>query len=133
MSRLKARILEIESVENLNIVKFSFNSTILTMMSLDLSENMVVGRDVYLVLKPTHIVIAKEFSGLVSFSNKMEAIVESVENGKLLSCVKLLVDGVVIESIITLESAKEMNLKIGDRVTAMLKASELSIAEVIDV
>lgn len=133
MSRLKARILEIESVENLNIVKFSFNSTILTMMSLDLSENMVVGRDVYLVLKPTHIVIAKEFSGLVSFSNKMEAIVESVENGKLLSCVKLLVDGVVIESIITLESAKEMNLKIGDGVTAMLKASELSIAEVIDV
>ena len=133
MSRLKARILEIESVENLNIVKFSFNSTILTMMSLDLSKNMVVGRDVYLVLKPTHIVIAKEFSGLVSFSNKMEAIVESVENGKLLSCVKLLVDGVVIESIITLESAKEMNLRIGDRVTAMLKASELSIAEVIDV
>jgi len=133
VSRLKARILEIESVENLNIVKFSFNSTILTMMSLDLSKNMVVGRDVYLVLKPTHIVIAKEFSGLVSFSNKMEAIVESVENGKLLSCVKLLVDGVVIESIITLESAKEMNLRIGDRVTAMLKASELSIAEVIDV
>ena len=50
----------------------------------------------------------------------------------VLSSVKLLVNGVIFESIITRELALEMELKAGDKVLAMIKANDLSIQEVIN-
>jgi len=132
MNRLKAKVTEIQNIDNLNIVKFNFNSTQLTMMSLNLNKNIKVGKDVYLTLNPNHIALAKEFSGMLSFANKIDAIIHSCENGKLLSSIKLLVGDTILEAIITMESSRRMELKNGDNITIMIKASELSIAEFID-
>ena len=132
MSQIKASIIQIDSVENLNIVTFYFNGVVLKMMSLDLSDDIQVGKKVTLAVKPSHIAIAKEFSGMVSYSNQLKATIESCNNGKLLSSIKLLTGDVILESIITSESVLKMDLKVGDEVTAMIKASELSIVEVLD-
>ena len=132
MSKIKAIITRIDSVESLNIVTFDFYGTILKMMSLDLSEEIEVGRKVTLAVKPSHIAIAKEFSGMVSYSNQLKATIHSCDNGKLLSSIKLRIEDVMLESIITLESVLKMDLKAGDEVTAMIKASELSIVDVLD-
>ncbi len=127
MSRLAATIISIETVENLNIVKFDFNDTILTMMSLDLNDKIKIGTKVNLSLKPTHVAIAKDFNGIVSYSNQIKTTIKYIDNGKLLSSIKLGIDDTVIESIITAESSKKMDLKIGDSATALIKASEISI------
>ena len=127
MSRLTATIKSIDTVENLNIVKFDFNDTILTMMSLDLNDNIKIGIKVNLSLKPTHVAIAKDFNGIVSYSNQIKTTIKYIDNGKLLSSIKLGIDDTVIESIITAESSKKMDLKIGDSATALIKASEISI------
>jgi len=127
MSRLTATIKSIDTVENLNIVKFDFNDTVLTMMSLDLNDNIKVGTKVNLSLKPTHVAIAKDFNGIVSYSNQIKTTIKYIDNGKLLSSIKLGIDDTVIESIITAESSKKMDLKIGDSATALIKASEISI------
>jgi len=132
MSKIKAIITRIESVESLNIVTFDFYGTMLKMMSLDLSEEIEVGRKVTLAVKPSHIAIAKEFSGMVSYSNQLKATIHSCDNGKLLSSIKLRIEDVMLESIITLESVLKMDLKAGDEITAMIKASELSIVDVLD-
>jgi len=132
MSSFIAKIKDIESVDGLNIVKFDFSNYVLSMMSLDLSENIRVGKRVRLGVKPTHIAIAKEFSGEISYSNQLNAKIEDIEIGELLSSIKLDVDGVSFESIITKNSAMKMNLKLGDEVTLFIKASELSILEVYD-
>ncbi|RLA76685.1 MAG: transporter [Epsilonproteobacteria bacterium] len=132
MSMINASIIEIQSVDNLNIVSFDFSGTTLKMMSLDLSDEMQVGRKVILNVKPFHITIVKEFYGEISYSNKLNAVVQSYENGELLSSVKLLVNGVVFESIITKELVLEMELKIGDNVIVMIKASDLFIQEIAD-
>lgn len=132
MSQIKAIITCIDSVESLNIVTFDFHGTALKMMSLDLSEEIGVGRKVILAVKPSHIAIAKEFSGIVSYSNQLKATIHSCDNGKLLSSIKLRIEDVMLESIITLDSVLKMDLKAGDEVTAMIKASELSIVEVLD-
>ncbi|MEA3330746.1 MAG: TOBE domain-containing protein [Campylobacterota bacterium] len=132
MSQIVARVREIESVDNLNIVKFDFYKEQLTMMSLELNDNIKIGTKVKLGIKSTHIVIAKSFSGIISYSNQIKAKIVSCENGKLLSSIKLLVEGVILESIITRESSKTMDLKVGDDVTLMIKASELSIVEILD-
>jgi len=102
------------------------------MMSLDLKDEMQVGREVSLNVKPFHITVVKDFYGDISYSNRLDAVVKSCENGELLSSVKLSVNGVVLESIITKELALEMELKAGDKVLAMIKANDLSIQEVIN-
>jgi len=131
MSQIKAVITQIETVDNLNIVKFDFKGHSLTMMSLDLNNDISVGKEVILGIKPTHIAIGKDFSGLVSYANQINAKIISCTHGKLLSSIKLSVDDVVLESIITFESVLRMDLKIDDDVTMMLKASELSILKVL--
>ena len=132
MSIINATITEIKSVDNLNIVSFDFSGTLLKMMSLDLNDEMKVGRIVKLNVKPFHITIVKEFYGSISYSNKLNAVVKSCENGELLSSVKLLVNGVILESIITKELAVQMKLKAGDSVIAMIKANDLFIQEVMN-
>ena len=131
MSQIKAVITQIDTVDNLNIVKFDFQGHSLTMMSLGLNNEISVGKEVILGIKPTHIAIGKDFSGLVSYGNQIKATIISCENGKLLSSIKLSVKDIVLESIITVESALKMNLKVNDDVTMMLKASELSILKVL--
>lgn len=131
MNTIIAQVKEIKSVENLNIVKFDFNSKTLSMMSLELPSNVKVGAKVKLSTKATHIAIAKEFSGDVSYSNQLHAKIIHVDNGELLSNIKLQTDDTVLESIITKDSSVRMNLHVGDEVTAFIKANELSIVEIL--
>ena len=86
---------------------------------------------VKLAIKPTHIAIGKEFSGEVSYSNQLKCTILNIENGELLSSITLKVFDTLLESIITVNSSKRMDLKVGDNVTAFIKASDLSIGEVI--
>ena len=133
MSSIISVVTNIDNIDNLNIVNFEFYGMQLSMMSLDLNENIKVGAKVKLGVNPTHIAIAKDFSGVVSYSNQLKSTIKSIQNGKLLSSIKLSInDEVEIESIITVNSSIKMDLKIGDEVTAFIKASELSILEVID-
>jgi molybdopterin-binding protein len=132
MSKLLALISKIESVDNLNIVSFDFFGTELKMMSLELKSDMKVGKKVLLSMKPTSVAIAKNFTGDISFSNKIKAKIESIDMGELLCNVKLSIASTTFESIITVNSAKKLDLKIDEEVTAFIKASELSISEVLD-
>jgi len=131
MNRFFATVTKIQTKENLNIVNFEFASHKLTMMSLDLDESLRVNSQVTLSVKPTHIALAKEFSGVVSYSNQLAAEIVEVENGELLSSIKLSVGDAKFESIITKDSSTRMNLKVGDMVKIFMKASELSISEIV--
>lgn len=132
MSNLIATIKKISACDSLHIVEFDFFDQTLSMMSLDLADNLKVGTKVKLIAKPSHIAIAKNFSGEVSYSNRLNSTISSIENGKLLSSIQLSFFDTTLESIITLNSSKRMNLQVGDNVTAFIKASELSIGEIID-
>ena len=132
MSKLIATIKKINSIDNLNIVEFEFLGTTLKMMSLDLSSNIQIGKKVRLSVKPTNISIAKNFTGEISLSNQLVAIIQNIENGKLLSSVSLKISDFLLESIITVDSSKRMNLQIGDEVKILIKASNLSIEEVLN-
>jgi len=131
MSNLIASVKDIQKCDSLHIVKFECYSQTLSMMSLDLDEQIKVGSKVKLVVKPSHVAIAKNFSGDVSYSNILKATVLNCENGQLLSSVKLKYFDTTLESIITLNSSKRMNIKSGDEVVAFIKASEISIGEVL--
>ena len=132
MSQFVATIKKINSIDNLNIVEFDFHGLTLKMMSLDLNADVQVGKKVKLSVKPTNISIAKNLVGEISLSNQIVATIENLENGQLLSSVSLKVHNTLLESIITVDSSKRMNLQIGEVVTILIKASNLSIGEVLN-
>jgi molybdopterin-binding protein len=132
MSNIIATVSNIQSCDSLNIVKFDFNGLALSMMSLELNEKIKVGTKVQLTCKSSHIAIAKNFSGEVSYSNKLDSKIISIDNGELLSCVQVQIFDTILESIITVNSSLKMGLKVGDNVTVFIKASELSILEVLN-
>lgn len=131
MSKLIATVSKIESVDNLNIVTFDFLGQSLSMMSLDLKDDIKKNTKVELFIKPSSVAVGRDFSGDISYSNQIKAKIVDIENGELLSSIKLQKSEFILESIITLKSSKRMNLKKGDEVTAFIKASELSILRVL--
>ena len=132
MSNFIATIKKINSVDNLNIVEFDFNGITLKMMSLDLNDDVQIGKKVRLLVKPTNISLAKNLVGEISLSNQIVATIQSLENGQLLTSVILEINDTILESIITVDSSKRMNLQIGESVTILIKASNLSIEEVLN-
>ena len=132
MNKIEAIISQIDNIDNLNIVQFDFLGISLKMMSLDLSENIKVGQKVILIVKSTNILVAKNFEGMLSFSNQFKAKIEEVDKGKLLSSISLKVKELNLESIITQSNSSKMDLKKDDEVTVLIKASDLSIYEVIN-
>ncbi|MBN2816318.1 MAG: TOBE domain-containing protein [Campylobacterales bacterium] len=131
MNRVRATVKSIQSVEKLNIVSFEYFTQTLSMMSLELGENIQPGTTVQLGFKSTAVGIAKEFVGGLSYSNRLPATIDLIEKGELLSSISLKLDDTYIESVITTASLLRMQLREGDSVEALIKASEVFIEEVV--
>lgn len=130
MNKLEAQVNKIDSLENLTIVQFNFKDIELSMMSLGLS-NIEVGTKVILSINASHIAIAKDLRGDISLSNRLDCVIKKLDKGELLSSLTLDFKGISLTSIITTNSVNRMNLKENDQITALIKASELSIQKVI--
>ena len=130
MNTFSAQVEAIESMPNLTIVRFSMQGDTLCMTSLELNTPISVGSNVTLATKASSVLLAKDFEGLISASNQLECQVQSIEHGRLLSCITLGINEHSFESIITTASCLKMNIQEGDNVTALIKSSELSIIEV---
>jgi molybdopterin-binding protein len=57
----------------------------------------------------------------------LKGTIEEIQWGDVLSHVTVRVGEYVVESVITRRSAEEMSLKEGDTVTAVVKATEVSL------
>ncbi len=132
MSKIVAKVLKIQQNGSLHIVRFKFLDHYISMMSLELNNSIQVGATVTLQVKPTNISLGKNIAGELSFVNKLDAIVENISNGKLLSNIGLDIDGVKLESIIEKSSTLRLDLEVGDSVKVLIKSNDVSIVEVID-
>ncbi|HIP15166.1 MAG TPA: transporter [Sulfurimonas autotrophica] len=131
MSYITAEITEIQSVQNLNIISLTCNTTVLKMMSLDLDETITIGSKVKLTCKPTSIAIGKDVQGEISCANQLHVKIHAIKVGQLLSALQLEFGTFLLESIITTDSQKRMHLQVGDEVLAFIKSSDISIQEVL--
>ncbi|QEZ88217.1 TOBE domain-containing protein [Aliarcobacter cibarius] len=127
-----ARVKNIKSIDNLNIVEFDFNDTILKMMSLELNKDIVVGTKVELSVKPTNVIISKKPIENISLSNQTLAKIVDINDGELLSSITLNTNDCYLESIITKDSFLRLNLQKNDYVNILIKASDLSILRVLN-
>lgn len=131
MNQLPGIIKEIISEGHLSIVRISALGNIFSAIVIDTPATapyLKEGGPVNMLFKENEVAIVKSFSGLISLQNRFEGTVKELEQGKLLC--KVIVDykGVTITSIITTNAAKQLNLTIGDQVTAMVKTNEMSLS-----
>lgn len=132
MNKLPARVSFIEGEQALHIISFEGVGYSLKMMGLDLPKGLHVNARVTLGVKASHVAIAKNLRGELSYSNQLNATIGAMEEGKLLCTLRLHVKEYVLQSFITLASAKRMQLQVGDEVVLLIKASDLFVLEVLD-
>ena len=127
-----ARVKDIKTIDSLNIVEFDFNNITLKMMSLELHKEVKLESKVKLLVKPSNVIISKNYIEDISLSNQTLAKIVAIENGELLSSISLKIGDTTFESIITKDSFIRLNLKIDDKVYILIKASDLSILKVLN-
>jgi len=70
------------------------------------------------------------FKIAISARNKLEGVVKKIENGEVASTVKIEISkSVNLTSMITKEAVEELDLKEGDKVEAIIKATEIMISK----
>ena len=126
-----ARVKDIKTIDSLNIVEFDFNNITLKMMSLELHKEVKLESKVKLLVKPSNVIISKNYIEDISLSNQTLAKIVDIENGELLSSISLKIGDTTFESIITKESSKRLHLQEGNIVNILIKASDLSILRVL--
>ncbi|MGH2279227.1 TOBE domain-containing protein [Aliarcobacter sp. ERUVET-7] len=126
-----ARVKDIKTIDSLNIVEFDFNNITLKMMSLELHKEVKLESKVKLLVKPSNVIISKNYIEDISLSNQTLAKIVAIENGELLSSISLKIGDTIFESIITKESSKRLDLQEGNIVNILIKASDLSILRVL--
>lgn len=127
-----ARVKDIKTIDSLNIVEFDFNNITLKMMSLELHKEVKLESKVKLLVKPSNVIISKNYIEDISLSNQTLAKIVAIENGELLSSISLKIGDTTFESIITKESSKRLHLQEGNIVNILIKASDLSILKVLN-
>jgi molybdopterin-binding protein len=133
MVPLEAKVIEINKKDMLHLVAFELDGIVLSMVSLELPHNLKIESKVKLAIKPISVAIGKDTGGILSYSNQLPATLLEMEKGELLSNLTLELDNhSKIESIITTRAVDRLALKKGDSVTALIKASEISILEVLN-
>lgn len=126
-----ARVKDIKTIDSLNIVEFDFNNITLKMMSLELHKEVKLESKVKLLVKPSNVIISKNYIEDISLSNQTLGKIVAIENGELLSSISLKIGDTTFESIITKESSKRLDLQEGNIVNILIKASDLSILRVL--
>ncbi len=132
MSTITATIQKVQNLHNLHIVTFVAGSKELTMMSLELSQELHKNTKVALQVKPTAVGIGKQVeNALLSYENQLPCTVVSLDRGKLLCSVELDFEGFRFEAIITAKVQEKLSLRENEQVTAFIKASDFSIVGVL--
>ncbi len=132
MNKIEATIKNIQKADSVHLTSLDFKGNKLNMLSLELHENLNIGKRVLVTVKATHISIAKTFIKNISCSNQFLVSVNTIKEGKLISIVKLDFHGVNMESLITTNDLKEIDIKVGDEVVMLMESSEISILEILD-
>lgn len=130
VNSILAQTKQIHNYDGVNLVEFDFDGMTLSMMSLELPNNIEIGTKVILGVKPSHVTIAKSYALEVSYSNKIRTVISDIKEGELLCSVIMSCNDTRIESLITKRSKENMHLKVGDKVATLIKSSELFIKEV---
>ena len=132
MNKLPGKITKILSSESISLVEVKTeigNISSVIVETPKTAKYLKIGQEIYVLFKETEVSIGKNLSGMISMRNKIPCIIEKIDKGNILSRCVLKSNNIEIISVITSQSVECMDLKIGDRVIALIKTNEVSLLE----
>jgi len=132
MNQVTGIISEIQTCEDLSLVKVITSNNI-TITSLVMGDDrsvrkLTIGKPAKLNFKETAVMISIIPELKISVQNRLPCIIHSLNIGDILGQVDLLFNGKMISSIITANACRQLDLKINDPVTALIKTNEISLS-----
>ena len=135
MNRWSGTIVAIESNDHLSLVDVLAGEDTFTALLLETPQSaphLKVGNTVAILFKETEVALAKNLAGQISLRNRVPCTVSQIRRGDILCEILLERNGQMLTSIITTRAALRLNIQIGDKVEVLVKANEVSLAEVRD-
>jgi molybdopterin-binding protein len=132
MNQLTGTISHIQQSGNIMLVDVDVdgnNFSALMLHSLQTPAWLYKGHSIGIIFKETEVSLGKKVTGKLSLRNQLQCVVKSVKRGAILSVIKLNYDGHTITSAITTRSTDMLKLKSGNRVTAFIKANEITLTD----
>ena len=99
-------------------------SVVITSVSCE-DMHLSEGDSITVLIKGTDVMLAKSFSGMISARNRVSGIVKQIIEGDVVSKVFVESQGEMLHAIITNTSLKEMDVREGNEITAIVKSTEL--------
>jgi len=132
MNILKGEIEKLTISGSLTLIGINVNNIGMSAIVIDTPKTapyLKVGNAITVVFKETEVIICKGNTDKISLRNKFEGVIENLESNELLSKLKIKTTVGTISSIITTNAVKQLELKVGSEVTAMIKTNEIIISE----
>ncbi len=83
------------------------------------------GDSITVLIKGTDVMLAKSLSGMISARNRVSGIVKQIIEGDVVSKVFVESQGEMLHAVITNTSLREMDIREGNEITAIVKSTEL--------
>ncbi len=131
MNCLDGQIVNLISDKNMTIIDMNVSGSSLKTIiieTFDTASFLKIGNQLSVMFKETEVNIAKDFTGKISFQNRLNCSVKSINKGKLLSQITLNFHSHDISAIIATSECDGLELKENDTVLALIKATEIMVA-----
>lgn len=132
MNILKGAIVTIKVSGNLSLITVNANGIFFKTIVIETpitASWLKIGNEINVIFKETEVVIGKGLEHFVSLQNKVPGKIIDMQQGELMS--KITVDTAVgnIVAIISLDAVMQLDLQIGETVSAMIKTNEIMISQ----
>nr|WP_106791665.1 TOBE domain-containing protein [Aquimarina sp. Aq78] len=95
----------------------------------DTAPYLKQGNHIKMIFKETEVIVGKGIEHSISIQNKAIGEIINIKKGQLLST--LTIDSTIghLTAIITSDAADQLQLEIGEKITAMIKTTEIMLSE----
>lgn len=131
MNTILTKITKLEKSEGITLVHTSTKGDNFFSFIIDSNSDISpkIGSEIYLIFKESEVTILKGNKAPISIENYFPCTVNEIKESKILSKVYLRYQENIITAIISTDSLKRLNLKIGEKVSALIKATEITLME----
>ena len=90
---------------------------------------LAVGDEVVAIFKSSSVLLAIDSDLNISARNKLSGVIETINFGEVNSEVVVNIGGDLIASVVTKNAVGNLDVKVGDKVTTVIKSSDVMIGK----
>ena len=132
MNIFKGKITFIKASGSLSLVEVDVDGVFFKSIIIETPDTaawLVNGHEINVIFKETEVVIGKGLQHTVSMQNKIPGEIFQIDNGALLSKITIGTTVGKIVAIITYNAVQQMQLEVGETITAMIKTNEIMLSQ----